>query len=417
MLTKPLIAANCRQGLLHPFFVKTDAPGPLQLAAQLLDTYREAARLHQSATELEELASTIVNAYANRRFALALKKLLDERSTFSSLAEIDFPKLRAEALEHSARLIQSETTLPNVDNWLKTLHDELPANQLLATGNLYADLPENDCLLEFKYLNPTQLLNRYNLALVQAILLNAKSLDIHVETQDAPRLRRLFKYLRFFQLLATVESDDAEATASDCLRMHLVVDGPAAILDQSRRYGLQLAACFPAICALERWTMDAEVTWKNTPNVRLHLDQDSRLECPYHNFAAYVPDEIRLFHAHFQETTPDWKMIGTTPFLHGEGREIIFPDFTFQHTSEKLVHLEIFNHWHANGLLPRLAWLEKHPTTPLILAVARELTKNPEIQDALESSEWFAQFGFLYRDYPTCERTRRTLEKRLASIK
>ena len=415
MLNRSLISAICRQGVVHPTFVKTTLPAPTELATQLIEAYRDAAAQHQSAAELDEFTAPIIDGASNRRFALALRKLLDERSTFSSLAEVDFPTLRAEVLERSAKLLQGEAPLPPVETWTAALRDELPDNPLLAAGALYADLPENDCLLEFKDLNAQQLLNRYNLALVQGILLTARRLDIHVATADAPRLRRLFKYLRFFQLLATVEAEDDDAADDGQLRMYLVVDGPASILDQSKRYGLQLAAFFPAICSVERWSLEAEVAWKTQKNLRLKLDQTSRLECPYHNFAAYVPDEIRLFHQHFQETVEEWKIVGNTPFLHAAGREVIFPDLSFQHQGGTLVHLELFNRWHANGLAQRLKWLEKHPDTPLILGVDRSLLRDAELQNILDNSPWFSQFGFLYREYPTCDRTRRALHKRLES--
>ena len=416
MLNRSLISAICRQGVVHPTFVKTTSPAHLELATQLLEAYRSAALQHQSAAELEEFLAPLIDGAFNRRFALALRKLLEERSTFSSLAELDFPALRAEALRRSAELLQGNEPLPSAAEWNDTLQQaSLPDNPLLRDGRLYADLPENDCLQEFKDLNAPQLLNRYNLALVQGILLNAKRLDIHVATADAPRLRRLFKYLRFFQLLAMVEAEDEvrETTSPALLRMHLVVDGPASILDQSKRYGLQLAIFFPAVCALEQWSLEAEVSWKTRNNVLLRISQDSRLECPYHNFAAYVPDEIRMFHQHFQETVADWKIVGDTPFLRGEGREILFPDLSFKHQDGTLVHLELFNRWHANGLAERLSWLAKHPDIPLILGVDRTVLRDAELQDVLDQSAWFAQYGFLYHDYPTCERTRKALQKRL----
>ena len=412
MLNRSLISAICRQGVVHPTFVKTTLPAALELATQLIETYRTAAEQHQTAAELEEYTTPLIDGASNRRLALALRKLLDERSTFSSLAELDLPALRAEVLEHSAKLLQGDAPLPVVENWRGALQEKLPDNPLLQEERLYADLPENDCLLEFKDLNAQQLLNRYNLALVQGILLTARHLDIHVATADAPRLRRLFKYLRFFQLLATVEAED-DAPADGFLRMHLIVDGPTSILDQSKRYGLQLAAFFPAICSVERWSLEAEVTWKAHENAVLRLNQDSRLECPYHNFAAYVPDEIRLFHQHFQETVTEWKIVGNTPFLRGEGREIIFPDLSFQYQDGTVVHLELFNRWHANGLAERIKWLEAHPDISLILGVDRTLQRDAELQDILDHSPWFAQYGFLYRDYPTCERTRKALQKRV----
>ena len=410
MLTSDLISASLRKGVLRPGFIAPTQPDRLAFAEQLLLAYREAAAQQISAATLAETVDPLLDGAPDRRFAKALRKLLDDRSTFSSVAEMDFPALRAELFAASAALLQGERPLDRLDDFQAALAEALPGHALLNPRQIYADLPENDCLLQFDDLTAPQLLDRYNLALVQALLLSATHLDLTIADQEPPRLRRIFKYLRFFQLLATVETAPGTPRADGApLRLHLVVDGPASILDQTRRYGLQLANFFPAVCTAAEWRLVAEVTWRDKP-VTLDLDQESRLVCPYHNFAAYVPDEIKLFHRHFQESVPDWKIVGHTPFLRGPGREVIIPDLSFEHADGSLVHLELFNRWHATGLPQRLAWLEKHPKHCIVLGVDRALVKKPELAETLDRSPWFVRHGFLYRDYPTCDKTRRALE-------
>lgn len=414
MLTRDLISVSCRQGQIKPRFVSAAAPALLELSEQLLSAYRQAAENRQSASELKEFVMPLIDGAHNRIFARALQKLLDDRSTFASAEEIDFAGCRAEILQASAALLKGAAALGSMADYHQLLSQSISSgNPLMHSGQLYADLPENDRLLAFDDLDARQLLERYNVALVQALLLNAASLEVWVSTEDAPKLRRLFKYLRFFQLLATLEDASEKTTRSTdgILDLHIIVDGPASILEQSRSYGLQLATFFPAICTVEQWRIKAEIVWKEKP-FTLELDESSGLVCPYHNFAAYIPDEIRLFHRQFKETVSDWQIVGHTPFLRGSGREVIIPDLSFQR-GKKVIHLELFNRWHKNGLEERLKWLEKHPKQPLILGVDRSLLKqNSELAARLESSEWFQQCGFLYRDYPTCEKTRRALEAR-----
>ena len=130
----------------------------------------------------------------------------------------------------------------------------------------------------------------------------------------------------------------------------------------------------------------------------------------YHNYAAYVPDEVKLFQTHFGEEAPEWRMVADDPVVRGEGREIIVPDFTFRKGNGSAIHLELFNRWHANGLKERLAWLERHPRVHIIIGVDLSLARKPAVAEALDASEWFARYGFTYRDYPTCGKVRRALE-------
>ena len=229
-------------------------------------------------------------------------------------------------------------------------------------------------------------------------------MEATVACADAPRLRRIFKYMRFFDLLATVRAADGPSPA-----LEMVIDGPASILEHSRQYGLKLASFFPVLCTADAWSIRAEVTWKEKPAL-LKLDQASQLVCPYHNYAAYVPDEVKLFQTHFGEEAPEWRMVADDPVVKGEGREVIVPDFTFRRGTGQPVHLELFNRWHSNGLKERLDWLGKHPRVRMILGVDLTLAKKPAVAEVLEASAWFAKYGFTYRDYPTCGKVRRALE-------
>ena len=413
MLTKPLVTAFCRNGVLFPrFVVATDAN--LDLCQRLIDIYREAAQAHTPAGELEDFLKPILNSAKNRRFALALKKLLDDRSEYSANSALDYPALRKEVLDAAAKILKGDGELPQEPTWQSLLLKECPENPLLLNGQLYGDLPENDCLQKFDDLTAEQLLNRYNTGLVQAILLSAREMKLTVGATDAQKLRRLCQYLRFFQLLAQVENADVPGTRLKCLKM--TIDGPAGILDQGRRYGLQLATFFPAVCTLPTWELEAEIRWEEK-DVMLKLDDSSHLQCPYHNFSAYLPDELQLFQKHFQTLDADWRLADDISFLKAGGREIVFPDFSFRNRHTRVaIQLELFHRWHPRGLKERLDWLQAHPQTPLVIAVERTLARNPDTAALLESSEYFQNFGFLYRDYPTVDKTLKALEKRCQAL-
>ncbi|NMA21873.1 MAG: DUF790 family protein [Lentisphaerae bacterium] len=402
MLTKDLIQCRLKGDKLQPILLDTANPELLAHADQLLTAFRQCigSRKEELATMLEPILSDI------RPLALGkgLRKLLEDRSEFSNPDPLDYPAERQKLLTLSANLLNQQPW-PSYEAFRQALMQAAGDNNpLLRQGGLYADLPENDSLVSFKDLNPRQLLERYNLGQVQALLLSAEYLELSVDSAEPAKLRRLCKYLRFFRLLCQIKA----GSGGNALKLR--IDGPASLFENSRKYGLQLAIFFPAVCTLETWRMKAEVQWKEKKRI-LQLDQSSGLVCPYHIFSACVPEEIKLFHRHFKETVPDWKIVGETPFLRGENNEIIFPDLSFASESGEIRHLELFHRYHASRLPARLEWLEKHPEIPLILGVDKTLLRNPALEEQLENSTWFQQNGFLFRDYPSCEKTRQCLKR------
>jgi predicted nuclease of restriction endonuclease-like RecB superfamily len=402
VLTKDLIQCRLKGDKLQPILLDTANPELLAHADQLLTAFRQCigSRKEELATMLEPILSDI------RPLALGkgLRKLLEDRSEFSNPDPLDYPAERQKLLTLSANLLNQQPW-PSYEAFRQALMQAAGDNNpLLRQGGLYADLPENDSLVSFKDLNPRQLLERYNLGQVQALLLSAEYLELSVDSAEPAKLRRLCKYLRFFRLLCQIKA----GSGGNALKLR--IDGPASLFENSRKYGLQLAIFFPAVCTLETWRMKAEVQWKEKKRI-LQLDQSSGLVCPYHIFSACVPEEIKLFHRHFKETVPDWKIVGETPFLRGENNEIIFPDLSFASESGEIRHLELFHRYHASRLPARLEWLEKHPEIPLILGVDKTLLRNPALEEQLENSTWFQQNGFLFRDYPSCEKTRQCLKR------
>ncbi|MFA6816903.1 MAG: DUF790 family protein [Lentisphaeria bacterium] len=410
MLTKDLIRCRIRNhNQIMPCFIDCDKADYLEFAAKLIEVYRQG--IHSTRGEIEALLMPILRHFPKLQLAKSFKKLLEDRAVFSTSMKLDYIKFRKEILLLSASLYRQKKW-DNPASLFEKMKDELGGEQpLLKQGRLYADLPDSDVLQRMKDLTATQLLQRYNLAQVQGLLFFADQLDVVVSSTDPQKLRRLFKYLRFFRLLAKISCERVRGDITGG-KLHLEIAGPASVLGESRRYGLQLASFFPAICSLESWKMEAGVTWKNR-RYQLVLDPSSLLVCPYHNFSAYVPDEIKLFHRHFKETVDHWQITGETPFLHGEGRNVLFPDLSFVNSEGALFHLELFHRWHHGKILEQLKWLEKHPKLPLILGIDRFLLKqDSELEDYVNHSLWFADYGFLFHDYPTVNKTLQCLEKK-----
>jgi predicted nuclease of restriction endonuclease-like RecB superfamily len=422
VLTKDLIRCRLDRGRLKPRFVSTDDPELLALANNLLEPYRQTDAPRRC--DIEEITEPFCKGAKELILARGLRKIIDDQAEFASGDDYDYPSARRRLFAHAASLLNGSERLSE-EQYRQGLAELAGDEPLLAAGRLYADLPENDRLRRFQDLTARQLLERYNCGLVQALLLRASAMELNLDSSDASKLRRLFKYLKFFRLLCRVQgavpaeevnsadAPEAAAAAAPASFLAARIDGPASMLTENKRYGLQLACFFPAVCALRRWQLRAEVEWKGQKR-ELLLDESSGLVSHYHNFTAYVPDEIKLFQSHFADTVKHWSIVEHTPFLAGHGNDLIFPDLSFSHCAGLLMHLELFHRWHAGPLRERLDYLRQQPSLPLLLGVDRALCRQRSpLAEELASEPAFADRVFLFRDYPSVEKTLQCLDKAL----
>lgn len=415
MLTKDLIRCRLEKGVVRPRFIDTRDEALRRVAERLLAAYR--TQPPPTRGDVEEGVAGIISTCPDPLLARGLDKLLTDRCEFAIAAAHDYPSLRAAVFRVAGEVLR-RGRLESAESYRAAVLERAGVVARLGEADLYADLPENERLVRFRDLGPQQLLERYNVGLVQALLLRASGLEVTVSSPEPAKMRRVLKYVRFFRLLARIspvadESGDVPGVAP---ALRLRIDGPASVLAESKRYGLQLACFFPALCALDAWSLDTQVDWKGHPR-RLCLSQASGLVSPYRNFSAYVPEEIRLFHDYFRRTVADWRITGETPFLHGGAQEMVFPDLSFSRADGTVCHLELFHRWHAGPLLDRLRLVGDRPALPLIIGVDQALVRDPAVEAALAGSAWFQGRGFVFRDYPTVEKTLACLERATAGVR
>ncbi|MCP3968102.1 MAG: DUF790 family protein [Lentisphaerae bacterium] len=407
MLTKDLMKFRRRGEYLKPVFIETADNRLLELATELLTVYSSTGEKTMTRGEIDELAAPVVKGWHDLTVAKGLHKLITDRCEYSQPEHFDYPAMRKQVFLKAAELLGNGNL--SYEEYAAAITEKEDLKQF-ATGDVFADLPENERLSVFKTLYPRELLERYNVAQVQALLMYASELDIKVGANNAAELRRLFKYLKFFRLLAKIEEIKAPA---GCKGMHFVrmqVSGPASMLDSLRKYGMQLAVFFPAVCALPKWSLKAEIKMRNR-NGRLVLDEKSGLVSHYRNFSAYVPEEVIMFHRLFKQKVEDWKIVGEAPFIHN-GRELFFPDLSFEHESGQVFHLELFHRWHRGELAKRLEYCSANPDSKLIIGVDRALLKNG-FDTELNNNAYFSDKGFLFRDFPGVDRVRKLLNKQI----
>lgn len=384
MLTKDLLNFRRRAGRIFPCWAPEDSPNLLELAAGMLQVFTEGAAAGATRGDIEELLTPMLQSGGPKSVAAGLSKLLFDRTRFETAGELDYRAARRERFERAAQLLAA------AGGDLERYNRELGTTDF----ELYGDLPEFERTVGFREIDPVGLLRRYNVALVQGLLFYADSIELEITGADPAELRRLYRYLKFFRLLAEAQP------VPDGLRFQ--ISGPFALFENTRKYALQLAAFFPAIPLFRNWRLRATVRIGAEP-AELRLDQDSNLRSHYRNFSAYVPEEIAMFYRLFKEKSPHWKIAADATILKLPGNRVAFPDFSFKR-GRTMWHLELFHRWHGAQLRPRLEWLREKPKLKLLIGIDRAVADDNAFAALSAEFPALAPRMFRFRDFPGVDR-------------
>ena len=401
MLTKDLLQYKIKSGQILPQFVNPTNKQLLAVADQLVTIFEDSINTPRAA--LLESSKQIIDSTPGAPIVKrGLEKLLLDRTEFDTAPNEELIAFRKKLFTETSHLLSQEQFQDYEDYQRRVLETiaegsrpEIPPTEDGVTlgAKLYADLPSNQPVLTFNTLSAERLLHRYNAAQVQGLLLHCNSLTLKLSDSMTAELRQLFKYLRFNQLLSTIRKEEE--------LYEITVDGPLNLFYKTKRYGMNLANFFLAVLHQPKWELTAEVQFRNKRRSRLSLDESCGIKPISQQFLAYIPEDIQLFQAMLRNKTEDWQIRPGSQFLPLAGDFYCFPDYQLIHKSGVETAIELFHPWHQGHLIARLNTLAEQKDVSLILGVSKELEKKPLIAEALETSAYFSQFGFTFRDVPT----------------
>lgn len=366
MLTGELLRARVAQKNIRPSFIKADDPKHLDRAEQLLDIYRLALDEGWTRGQIDEAAGEVEGDDTDIKLVRGVAKVLQDRAEFAVQAPLEPIELRRRVFEAAARrgpLARSAGPLghPVAADVLAEVAAALGCEPEQIARGLYADLKDEQVLTAIDLPEAGDLLQRYNVALAQSMLLKASWLRVRLEAPDPKRVRQLYRTLKFHGLMYRVARDGADVV--------LDVDGPASLLQQASRYGLQLALFFPSLLLLPSpWRLEAELRW-GVRGLRkaLSLSHEDGLVGQARDTGAWRSRAEEYFEARFRELDTDWTLGPGEPLDLG-GQELLVPDFTLRN-GDRVAHLDIVGWW-------RKAWLKRRlSATPsnVVLAVSRRM--------------------------------------------
>ena len=396
MLNKDLLRYRIKNRKIIPSFIDVSSTELISLASDLLRLYDIKAKPAKS--EIEENLNHILNSIRDLKLSKGLNKIILDNSEFISLTDENISQERAALFEYSSKEIKNKGSKLSYIEYKENIFSKFsffPNN-----SSIYIDLPENDILHSIKSdITPITLLNRYNCSLIQSILLHSQKISLKISNPKPKEMRGFFRYLKFFRLLASINK---KGKTKD---YHIEIDGPLNILENSKKYGLQLASFFPVICFLNDWKLSAEINLKNGV-YNLSVSNEDKIKSHYRRPSSYIPEEFSLYEKLFNKKSKDWKIIESKYFINPGNQQIIFPDFTFKNTkTNRTAHLELFHRWHYTQLINRLSSLKNVDENPFFIGIDRSIYKKKEIKMLIDSSPSITDKFFLFSDFPGVNNT------------
>jgi predicted nuclease of restriction endonuclease-like RecB superfamily len=232
---------------------------------------------------------------------------------------------------------------------------------------MYTDVIDRQPLLEFAgYPDAESLLSRYNLAQLQACLYKAQRLSVRARADFAAIVR----YAKLSRLLV----DTSRVSDSGLYRVDL--SGPASVLHETRRYGVNFARFVSALVACRGWEMTADVAtpWSWTAKLQLASTSGYRSHVPSPaEFDSEV--EARLAQK-WGESCNGWLLIRDAGILQ-QCKVTFVPDFLLKHEDGREAWLEIVGFWTPEYLESKRKTLSAFSGRRMVLAVSERTAKQP----------------------------------------
>jgi predicted nuclease of restriction endonuclease-like RecB superfamily len=362
------------------------------LRARALEIGRAALELARDHTgqpreELERALAAIDAEPNERRLADGLQKLVDDACEFATPAGVDPAALRSEVFSRAARL-----------------RCELPAGERLDRGQvlaesaralgiepdaaeeaLYGDLRGAQRLLGVEPLTPEALVERYESAQIQALLLRAVRVTADVACASPETYRALFHKLKFRQLLHRITPREGG--------YRIEIDGPLSLFGPTTKYGLELALIVPSLAACDAVDLTAELRWgKRRDALRFQWRQRRASPGPGAD-APRLRDDV-------QDVLDAVNAVGS-PFRAEVAREILdlpgaglcVPDLAFCHASGQRILCEILGFWSRQAVFRRIELAERGLPHKILFVASARLRVSEELLEGVESSALYVYKG------------------------
>lgn len=389
MLTSDLVRATARAGQLK---VKMLAGAERERAKELAASYIELATgsVGSAYHELKELWSAIELPPKEIKLAAGLLKLVEDHCEFEAESAID-PRVLREAL--FALAAERRKALGDEERFDRSALLAAAGAPHSMSGEdveraLYADLKSEHRLLKPPPLNPDSLIEIYDVAQLQAVLLRAVQVRAWIQCASVETYRDIFKKLKFRRLLFRIEETPGQGYRID-------IDGPFSLFDSVTKYGLQLALMLPALLGADKLKLEADVRWGKTKSELLFTLEQARKGASEKDAATHVNEDVTALVQAFEKLGSAWQVAPAQHILDLPGVGLCIPDLRFEHKSGAAVFLEVMGYWSRDAVWRRVELVEKGIGAKVVFAVSSRLRVSEAVLEEHPSAALYVYKGAL----------------------
>ena len=299
MLTGKQVRVRYARDKIVPHYLDPADATWLEVADRLIELFRGAER--KTRGELEQELEDAFGDDPTQLVPQGLAKLLEDRCDFAVDSSHPPEELREAVFRAAALQRQQPADVPTAFDRDVVLHEVAATLNLtpeLVEQSLFADLKSEQRLTKFEDITPVRLLERYNVALAQAVLLRAVRVHITLRNEPPQRYRQLLRRIKFHRLVCEIERLTPES-------YHLHLDGPMSLFSATQKYGMQLAMFLPALLHCQDFELTAELRWgtQRKPK-KFSLTPRDGLVSHVTDSGMYVPPEMAMFVELFRKRAP-----------------------------------------------------------------------------------------------------------------
>jgi hypothetical protein len=183
------------------------------------------------------------------------------------------------------------------------------------------------------------------------------------------------------------------ATTDTAEGYEAILDGPASLFSQSRKYGIRMANFLPALPLCDRWEMHAEILGDEegptSDTLSFELDHTDGLSSHYAAQGDFDSDVEQTLAQKWDRANTDWELVREDDVLD-LGAEVMIPDFALEHPDGRRAILEIVGFWTPEYLDEKLAKIREADLDHLLIAVSERLECSADdFEGASDRLLWF----------------------------
>ncbi|APS00797.1 hypothetical protein BCY86_08980 [Pajaroellobacter abortibovis] len=326
--------------------------------------------------EFEQMCMAVEVDARDKRLAAGLNKLIVDQCEFDENSYHDAIQLRRAVFLRANELRQGLKEGEAFDRQcvIREITSAYQMEEGAFEDRLYGDLRAAHRILVVPSISAETLVEMYNLAQAQAVLLRAVQVTVHCYCSHIETYRFLFHRIKFLRLLYQLERSEGG--------YRIRIDGPYSMFEAVTKYGLQLALLLPVLMSCDEWSLHTEVRWSRRYEPLTFTLQKRDIEW-YHSPIApaeSISDEVKNLVSALEAIACDWTIELGDEILDLPGVGCCVPDLVFRHRKEGCrVYVEILGYWSRAAVWKRVELVQQGLSYRILFAVSERLRVSEQV--------------------------------------